>query len=83
VIPNSLITLVSRTRPWFELAVASTSGLLSIVTIFWRDWIEALTGADPDQHSGVVEWGVVLALAVLAGFLAMAARRDFRRLSRA
>jgi hypothetical protein len=33
-----------------------------VFTIFWPDWIEALTGYDPDQHDGTVEWPIVLAL---------------------
>jgi hypothetical protein len=27
-----------------------------VLTIFWPDWIEGLTGYDPDQHDGIVEW---------------------------
>jgi hypothetical protein len=33
-----------------------------VLTILWPDWIEALTGYDPDQHDGTVEWLIVLAL---------------------
>ena len=35
---------------------------LAVLTIFWPDWIEALTGYDPDQHDGTVEWLIVIAL---------------------
>ena len=28
--------------------------------IFWVDWIEALTGFEPDQNDGTVEWLVVI-----------------------
>ena len=35
---------------------------LAVLTILWPDWIEALTGYDPDQHDGTVEWLIVLAL---------------------
>jgi hypothetical protein len=35
---------------------------LAVLTIFWPDWIEALTGCDPDQHAGLVEWLIVIAL---------------------
>jgi hypothetical protein len=80
--PNVPFSVSSWTRPWLESAVASMSAVLGIVTIFWPDWIEAVTGADPDRHGGAVEWAVVVMLAVLAGVSAVAARRDFRRLSR-
>jgi hypothetical protein len=35
---------------------------LAVLTIFWLDWIEALTGYDPDQHDGTVEWLIVIAI---------------------
>ena len=35
---------------------------LAVLTIFWPDWIEALTGYDPDQHDGTVEGLIVIAL---------------------
>ena len=35
---------------------------LAVLTIFWPDWIEGLTGYDPDQHDGLVEWLIVIAL---------------------
>jgi hypothetical protein len=37
-------------------------GGLAVLTIFWPDWIEALTGYDPDQHDGTVEGLIVIAL---------------------
>ena len=35
---------------------------LAVLTIFWRDWIETLTGYDPDQHDGTVECLIAIAL---------------------
>jgi hypothetical protein len=51
-------------RPWFwiEATLAGFCGGLAVLTIFWPDWIEALTGYDPDQHDGAVEWLIVIAL---------------------
>ena len=46
----------SKIRVRLEMAVALCAGILGILTIFWHDWIEALTGWDPDQHNGTVEW---------------------------
>jgi hypothetical protein len=42
--------------------LAGFCGGLAVLTIFWPDWIEALTGYDPDQHDGTVEWLIVTAL---------------------
>ena len=56
-----------------EMAVALCAGILGVLTIFWHDWIETLTGWDPDQHNGSVEWMVVgglLAVAVVVGLVA-------------
>ena len=56
----------SKLRVWLDLAVTLVAGLLGIVTIFWHDWIEALTGWDPDHHSGSVEWLIVAGLLIVA-----------------
>jgi hypothetical protein len=42
--------------------LAGFCGGLAVLTIIWPDWIEALTGYDPDQHNGTVEWLIVIAL---------------------
>lgn len=71
----------SRVRVRLEVIVALCVGILGTLTIFWHDWIEALTGWDPDQHNGSVEWIVVgglLAVAVVMGF---AARRHWKLLT--
>jgi hypothetical protein len=39
-----------------------TAGGLAVLTIFWPDWIEALTGYDPDERDGTVEGLIVIAL---------------------
>jgi len=52
-----------RVRFWVESIVASVTGVLAVVTIFWHDWIEAVLGVDPDHGNGSAEW---LAVAVLA-----------------
>ena len=60
-------------RFWAQLIVGGTTGLLYVVTSFRPDWIEAISGFDPDQHGGLVEWIIVMAmlvvtLAILNGF---------------
>jgi hypothetical protein len=42
--------------------LAGFCGGLAVLSIFSPDWIEALTGYDPDQHNGTGEWLVVIAL---------------------
>jgi len=68
-----------RLRFWLETGLASLTGILAIVTLFWRDWIEALTGFDPDHHSGSAEWAIVAGLAAVSVLLAVAARVEWRR----
>ena len=68
----------SRGRARLEMAVALCAGVLGILTIFWHDWIEALTGWDPDHHNGGVEWIVVVGLLAVAVALGLVARRHWR-----
>jgi hypothetical protein len=68
-----------RARFWPETALASACGFLAVLTVFWRDWIEALTGVDPDRHSGSLEWAIVAALVVLCLAAGGAARAEWRR----
>ena len=35
-----------------EVSLAVLTGILGVLTLLWRDWIEALTGWSPDHHSG-------------------------------
>jgi len=69
-----------RARVWVEMAVALSAGVLGILTIFWHDWIELLTGWDPDQHNGSVEWVLVVGLVAVAVTMGFAARRHWRLL---
>ncbi len=68
-----------RGRFWLEALLASLCGLLAVLTLFWRDWIEALTGFDPDHHNGAFEWAIVAALAVAAIVAGLVARAEWRR----
>jgi hypothetical protein len=68
----------SRARIGLETAIALTAGTLGVLTIFWRDWIEALTGWDPDHFNGSLEWLIVAALLAVSAVLGVAARRDWR-----
>jgi hypothetical protein len=64
-----------------EMAVALCAGILGVLTIFWHDWIEALTGQDPDHHNGSAEWIVVVGLLAVAVAMGFAARRHWKLLT--
>ncbi len=68
----------SRTRIGLETVIALSAGALGALTSFWHDWIEALLGWDPDHHSGIFEWLIVVVLLSIAVVLGVAARRDAR-----
>jgi hypothetical protein len=71
----------SKVRFRVETAVALFAGILGLLTAFWHDWIEALTGWDPDHHNGSAEWLIVAALLVVAAVLGALARRDWKLLA--
>jgi hypothetical protein len=63
------------------MAVALCAGVLGLLTIFWHDWIEMLTGLDPDQHNGSAEWLLVAGLLAVAVAMGLVARRHWRLLA--
>jgi hypothetical protein len=68
-----------RTRFWVETTLASLCGCLAVLTILWRDWIEGLTGFDPDRHNGSFESAIVAGLFLLCVSVGVAARVEWRR----
>jgi hypothetical protein len=68
-------------RFWIEACLAGLSGFLAVLTLFWRDWIEAIFGVDPDAHNGSFEWLIVVVLAGAAIVLSAAAIAERRRLA--
>lgn len=75
----SELQLRRRLRIEFGLAVASAT--LFAVTLVFPDWIEALTGLDPDAGSGAAELVVSAVLLLGSVWAATLARRDHRRLA--
>ena len=49
----------SNFRPlfWIEIGLAAITGLLALITPIFPDWIEFVSGWDPDQHDGSVWLG--------------------------
>jgi len=71
----------SKFRAALESAIALSAGSLGLVTVFWHDWIETLTGWNPDQHNGAAEWLIVAVLLTAAAIAGLAARRSWRLLA--
>jgi hypothetical protein len=64
---------------WIELAVAAVSGLLGLLTLAWRDWIEVVFRVDPDHHNGSAEWLAVFVLLAISVLVGLRARTEWRR----
>jgi hypothetical protein len=57
-----------------------TSLVLAVLTVVNREWIEELTGLEPDAGSGALEWLIVIAFGLAAVLLGRMAWRDRQRL---
>ena len=68
-----------RRRFWLESIFGSATGIVAVITLFWRDWIEAVFRIDPDSRNGSAEWLIVLILLLATVMLASVARREWRR----
>jgi hypothetical protein len=67
-----------RRRFWVESALAVVTGVVALMTILQRDWLE-IFGIEPDAGDGSVELLITLALAVVTVLFAAAASVDWRR----
>ncbi|MFF4353103.1 ABC transporter permease [Streptomyces sp. NPDC001530] len=68
-----------RVRGRIEAVAAGLCGLLFLVTLIWPDWIEAVFGVDPDQHSGAFEWAIVALTLCATATFSLLARGEFRK----
>jgi len=64
---------------WSESILGGMSLGIALLTAVWRDWAESIFDTAPDRSSGMVEWAVVVGMAMVAGLLAMLARAEWRR----
>jgi hypothetical protein len=74
-----LLRRTVRWRFWMEAGLSTLSVGLVVLTLVVPDWIEAIFGIDPDQHSGSVEWAIVGSLLVAALVAGGLAGREWRR----
>ena len=63
---------------WTESVLACITGFLAVLTAVWPDWIEAVSGFQPDKHDGSFEWMLVAGCGLAAVVLANLARREWR-----
>jgi uncharacterized membrane protein len=71
----------SNFRPlfWIEIGLAAITGLLALITPIFPDWIEFVSGWDPDQHNGSVEWMIVVGLFLVTVVMVALAAIEWRR----
>lgn len=69
-------------RFWLKSITAGLSAGLAILTLFQKDWIEAVLGVDPDNHGGSLERLLVIGLFTLAVLFSLTARAEWRRAQR-
>jgi hypothetical protein len=68
-----------RRRFWVEIALASASAVLCMITLIWPDWIEAASGWDPDLGRGTMEWLICGGLSLVSATAFAAAGIERRR----
>jgi hypothetical protein len=68
-----------RTRFWVETGLATAAGIFTVLTALWKDWIEIVFGADPDHHSGSLEWLLAAGTLAVAICFCIAARHEWLR----
>jgi hypothetical protein len=68
-----------RARFWIECLLSLVTGVATVATIINSEWIESLTGWDPDGGNGSLEWVITLVLAVVTVAFIVAARIEWRR----
>ena len=70
-----------KTRLRVESILAVISAGLFVLTLINAEWIEALTGLEPDAGSGALEFLIAAAFLVAAVVTALMARHDYRQLA--
>ena len=66
-------------RFWAEAALAALTGFLALITPIMPDWIEFVSGWDPDQHDGSAERTIIVGLCFATLVAVSLAIRDLLR----
>jgi hypothetical protein len=70
-----------RKRLRIKMLLVVISAALCVLTLVTPEWIEELTGLEPDVGSGALEWIIAGVFLVAAVASAVLAHRDYRRLA--
>jgi hypothetical protein len=68
-----------RRRFWILATLTTLTGVLALITPIFPDWIEFISGWDPDQHDGSVETMIVIGLFVVTAIFFALAFVEWRR----
>jgi len=68
-----------RKRFWVELALATGSGVLLVLTLLWHDWIERVSPLKLDGGDGSLEWGLAVGCLLVTASAAYFARGEWGR----
>lgn len=68
-------------RFWMQSALAALSAVLFVLTLITREWVEALTGFEPDNGNGTFEFALAIALFALSVLTGTTATRTYRRVA--
>lgn len=68
-----------RRRFWLETGMAIVTSILFVITLVQRNWIEIVSGVDPDNGNGSLEWLIVGVLLVVTIMLFTLASYEWRR----
>lgn len=70
----------TQARFWLEVAFAACAAGLAVVTLIDPEWVELLSGTNPDGGTGSLEWLIAGSCALASILSGALARQDWRRL---
>jgi uncharacterized membrane protein len=64
---------------WLEIGLAGITGLLTLITPIYPNWIEFVSGWELDQRDGSAEWLITVGLFTVTVVIVAAAAIEWRR----